>query len=227
MRPEASAGLLYVALIHFPVYDKNRKTVRTSLTPMDLHDIARACRTYGVRGFYVVSPLASQRELAQTICDHWTEGYGARYNPNRKEAFALVRITADLDETFGSIQAESGFLPYTVATGARITEWDLDCAGFSRLLRQRDKKPFLILFGTGWGLLAETIQSADYRLAPIRGIGPYNHLSVRSAVSIFLDRIQGSWPQDPAGHRYPQDPQAPHDLQRRHGAAQTAPASRG
>lgn len=197
MKPEASAGLLYVALIHFPVYDKNRKVVRTSLTPMDLHDIARACRTYGVRGFYVVSPLASQRELAQTICDHWTEGFGARYNPNRKEAFALVRIAADLEETLGSIEAESGFRPLTVATGARITDWNLDCMDLRIRLRQGEQKPFLILFGTGWGLLTETIQSADYRLAPIRGIGPYNHLSVRSAVSIFLDRIQGSWPQDP------------------------------
>jgi len=197
MRPEASAGLLYVALIHFPVYDKNRKVVRTSLTPIDLHDIARACRTYGVRAFYVVTPLASQRELAQTICDHWTEGYGARYNPNRKEALALVRIAADLEETFRSIQAESGFLPVTVATGARITDWDLDCPGLRRLLHQPEGKPILILFGTGWGLLAETIQSADYRLAPILGTGHYNHLSVRSAVSIFLDRIQGTRPQDP------------------------------
>ncbi len=213
MRPEASYGLLYVALIHFPVYDKNRKVVRTSLTPMDLHDIARACRTYGVRGFYVVSPLASQRELAQTICDHWTSGFGARYNPNRKEAFALVRIAADLEETFRSIRTESGFLPLTVATGARITDWDLDCTGLRRLLLQAEARPFLILFGTGWGLLAETIQSADYRLAPIRGIGPYNHLSVRSAVSIFLDRIQGSRSPDPAGRQDAQDPPAPQDPQ--------------
>lgn len=218
MRPEASAGLLYVALIHSPVYDKNRRVVRTSLTPMDLHDIARACRTYGVQGFYVISPLASQRELAQTICDHWTSGFGARYNPNRKEAFALVRIAADLEETFRSIQAESGSQPLTVATGARITDWDLDCTGLRRLLLQAGAKPFLILFGTGWGLVAETIQSADYRLAPIRGTGPYNHLSVRSAVSIFLDRIQGSWPQDPSGRQDAQDPLAPQDPHEPRGA---------
>lgn len=191
MRSETALSPVYLALIHFPVYDKNRNIVRTSLTPMDLHDIARAARTYGVRAFYIVNPLASQRELAQMICDHWNTGYGARYNPNRREAFALVRIAADLDETFRSIREEFGRPPITLATGARIAKWDLDYSGFQERLREQAEQPFLILFGTGWGLLAETIEAADYRLPPIHGTGPYNHLSVRSAVSIILDRILG------------------------------------
>jgi hypothetical protein len=191
MRPETHLNPVYLALIHFPVYDKNRNVVRTSLTPMDLHDIARAARTYGVRAFYFVNPLASQRALAQMICDHWNEGYGACYNPNRKEAFQLVRIAADLEETVRSIQEDCGRSPVTVATGARISNWDLDYTRFKELLEEKKEEPFLLLFGTGWGLLSETIECADYRLAPIRGTGPYNHLPVRSAVSIILDRILG------------------------------------
>jgi hypothetical protein len=58
-----------------------------------------------------------------------------------------------------------------------------------RLLEDRGT-PFLILFGTGWGLTQEVKDSSDYVLVPIEGKG-YNHLSVRSAVAIILDRLLG------------------------------------
>src|SRR5262247_3881360 len=47
---------VYLALLHYPVYDKNRQVVTTAVTNMDIHDISRAGRTYGVRGFFVVTP---------------------------------------------------------------------------------------------------------------------------------------------------------------------------
>ncbi len=50
--------------------------------------------------------------------------------------------------------------------------------------------PLFLLFGTGWGLTQEVKDSSDYVLAPIEGKG-YNHLSVRSAVAIILDRLLG------------------------------------
>jgi hypothetical protein len=179
---------VYVALVHYPVYNKNRKVVRTCLTPLDLHDIARAGRTYGIQGFFFVNPMRSQRDLAQTIHHHWTIGWGARYNPNRKEALSLVRITHDLEGASRTIEQEWGKPPKTIATGARIRRPDLEYAGL-RAWTRTGEEAYLILFGTGWGLLDEQIQSADYRLAPIRGRGDYNHLPVRSAVSIILDRI--------------------------------------
>ena len=33
---------LYVALLHFPVYDKNGAVVTSAVTHMDIHDIARS-----------------------------------------------------------------------------------------------------------------------------------------------------------------------------------------
>jgi hypothetical protein len=36
---------LYLALLHYPVYDKDHKIVTTSITNMDIHDIARSART--------------------------------------------------------------------------------------------------------------------------------------------------------------------------------------
>jgi hypothetical protein len=179
---------VYVALIHHPVYNKNRQVVRTCLTPLDLHDISRACRTYGIRAFYFVNPMRSQRELAQMIFDHWSTGWGARYNPNRKEAISLIRIAADLEGVRRAIEQEWGRAPKTVATSARMEGPDLDYPEMRARIRQ-GRDPFLLLFGTGWGLVREDIDAADFRLHPIQGQGEFNHLSVRSAVSIILDRI--------------------------------------
>ena len=54
-----------------------------------------------------------------------------------------------------------------------------------------DDKPYLLLFGTGWGLTDEVMSMSDYILEPIRANSKYNHLSVRAAVAIILDRLFG------------------------------------
>jgi hypothetical protein len=69
-----------------------------------------------------------------------------------------------------------------------MTSTDLDYPEMRTRIR-KGEDAFLLLFGTGWGLLEEDIEAADYRLLPIHGAGEFNHLSVRSAVSIILDRI--------------------------------------
>jgi len=46
-------------------------------------------------------------------------------------------------------------------------------------------------FGTGRGRAREVLQESDYILAPIEGVLDYNHLSVRSAAAIVLDRMMG------------------------------------
>ena len=52
-----------------------------------------------------------------------------------------------------------------------------------------ENRPVMILFGTGWGFRPEVFDNVDYVLEPILGAGDFNHLSVRSAVAILLDRI--------------------------------------
>ncbi len=76
-----------------------------------------------------------------------------------------------------------------VATGASPYPDCIGYGGLRRLLEDRET-PFFLLFGTGWGLTQEVKGSSDYVLAPIEGKG-YNHLSVRSAVAIILDRLLG------------------------------------
>lgn len=178
---------LYVALLHYPVYSRAGKVVTTSVANMDIHDIARAARTYGVRKFYIVTPLGEQRKLVGRILEHWKTGYGAEFNPARKEAFDLVEISSDLEATVKNIE-ENGGKPKLVATGAGFTG-DVITHEALREIMDSDDKSYLLVFGTGSGLAGTVIERADYRLEPIKGPGGYNHLSVRSAVAITLDRI--------------------------------------
>jgi hypothetical protein len=55
-------------------------------------------------------------------------------------------------------------------------------------------EPLLILLGTGWGLADHLIPSVTRLLAPIEGRSDWNHLSVRSACAILLDRLFGRRP---------------------------------
>lgn len=159
---------------------------------MDIHDISRAARTYGVRLYYIVTPIAEQQELVQKIIDHWLVGYGADFNPSRKEAFEIIRLRSTLEDVQKDIALLSGSRPKLVATGAGLSDrLRLHSPGELRREIIGGQDPFLVLFGTGSGLTDEMIEKADYRLTPIEGPSDYNHLSVRSAVSIILDRLWG------------------------------------
>ncbi|MCC6847623.1 MAG: RNA methyltransferase [Deltaproteobacteria bacterium] len=181
---------LYVALLHHPVYDKNRQVVTTAITHMDIHDIARSACTFGVRRFYVVTPVRALRELSARILAHWGSGWGASYNETRKDALALVGLTEDLEQTIADVERDAGRQPMLLVTSARTERPTIGWPGLRRL-RADSERPLLVLFGTGWGLTEEVIVRADHRLPAVLGTGEYNHLSVRSAAAIILDRMCG------------------------------------
>ncbi len=180
---------LYLALVHSPVQDKKGATITSAVTNLDLHDIARAATTYGCKRFFVVTPLLDQRELAQKLIGHWQHGYGATYNPLRKRAFEIVGLQPSLKDVTQAIFNETGQNPQVVATTARLSEGAVSF-GF---LKERlcDGAAYLLLLGTAWGLDQSVLDKADFVLAPIKGHSDYNHLSVRSAASIMLDRLMG------------------------------------
>lgn len=188
--PRDAPSRLYVALVHYPVYDKNGQVVTTAVTNMDIHDIARSARTYGVRKFYVVTPVAALQKLVRKIITHWEEGYGSRYNETRKEALSLARLKDTLDDAIMDVEQECGSKPLLVATSARPGGKRTSYGELREILR-KDSKPFLILFGTGWGLAEAVLAQADYVLEPVEGETDYNHLSVRSAAAVILDRLMG------------------------------------
>ncbi|MGH7770606.1 MAG: tRNA (guanosine(37)-N1)-methyltransferase TrmD [Candidatus Binatia bacterium] len=184
------ANRLFIALLHYPVYDKNGHIVTTAITNMDIHDIARSARTYGIRRFYVVTSVKALQKLALKIITHWEQGYGSQYNETRKEALSLVRLKDTLDDAIMDVEQECGSKPTLVVTSARAGGERISFAELRRLLSQ-DSKPFLLLLGTGWGLTDTILDRSDYILEAIEGGTNYNHLSVRSAAAIILDRLLG------------------------------------
>ena len=180
-----------LVLLHHPVLDKNGLVVTSALTNMDIHDIARSARTYGVRHFYVATPVKALRVLAAKIMEHWETGYGSTYNATRKEALSLVRLEHDLDTTILAVERESGSRPRVVVTSARGGPHRTTFAELRRQL-ESSLEPHLIVLGTGWGLAPEVTGRGDVALEPICGPTDYNHLSVRSAAAIILDRLCGA-----------------------------------
>jgi hypothetical protein len=182
--------MLYIVLLHYPVNNKEGKIVTTAIANMDIHDIARLAKTYAAQGFYIVNPIPEQRNLAQEIISHWREGYGANFNEFRRAAFELIKIKESLPDVLSDISRETGLTPKTIVTGANFSGDLLKFAGCREMLK-KDNRPYLLVFGTGSGIAAEVVNMADYRLEPLKGPGNYNHLAVRSAVAIILDKVMG------------------------------------
>ncbi len=180
---------VYTALLHYPVYNKEKRVVATSLTTLDIHDIARASRTYGVKRYYIVQPIENHLWLANKLLSFWQGGHGREYNPKRWEALKLVKAVPYFEDVIEDIEKNDGVKPKIVVTTAKSYNSAISYNSLREMIKGGES--FVICFGTGWGLTEEFISSADYVLEPIRGVIDYNHLSVRSAASIILDRILG------------------------------------
>ncbi|TMA53250.1 MAG: RNA methyltransferase [Deltaproteobacteria bacterium] len=180
---------LYLALLHHPVYDKNGAVVTTAVTNLDVHDLARLARTFDLAACYIATPVPTLRRLVLRIVRHWETGPGATYNETRREALARIRLAGDLDGVIADIEREAGALPRLVATTAREGGTRLSFAALRARLAV-ETRPELLILGTGWGLTGELLGRADDVLEPIRGSDGWNHLSVRTAAAIILDRLR-------------------------------------
>jgi len=180
---------LSIALAHHPVQNKHGDTITSAVTNLDVHDLARCARTYGINTVFVVTPLEDQIRLIGQLVAHWVSGYGATYNPKRREALEGVQIIESLEAVRETVALRHGTPPKLVATAARPPGETMDPVGLKRLLEAG--APVVLVFGTAWGLAPAFLQTADHVLAPIRGRGDYNHLSVRTAAAIILDRLLG------------------------------------
>lgn len=181
---------LFIALLHYPMVNKQGAAVATSVTNFDIHDIARAAKTYGVGRYFVVTPIPMQQDFVRRIMRYWLEGFGAEYNPSREEAMGGVEVAPDLVAVGEAIARGGGGEPLWVMTSARAGAGLMTVAE----LRQRihaGNENICLVFGTGHGLHPEIMETADAVLEPIYGPTDYNHLSVRAAVAIYLDRLLG------------------------------------
>lgn len=182
----------YVALLHTDVLVGAEKVVgTTSVTSIDVHDIARSARTYGLKKFFVITPLLDQQKMVGQFLGFWQEGHGISYNPNRHEAVRQVEIMASLQETIDAITQKEGVAPLVIATSAQAAHHEKSITYHDQSKVWMHKRPILFILGTGQGIAPDVVQMADYVLLPVHGFTDYNHLSVRSAAAIIFDRWLG------------------------------------
>jgi hypothetical protein len=191
------SAAVYLVLLHYPVTNRNGAVVTTAVTNMDIHDIARSARTFGITKYFIVTPIDDQHELVGRILGHWRTEQSAAYHPDRFEALSRVRLARNFEEVKAAVSAEHpGTTPEVVLTDARPIPNSLSYADYRRELGDpaRGDRPVILVFGTGWGV-SETFHPEVHRiLAPVygpEGQEGYNHLSVRAAVGIILDRLFG------------------------------------
>ncbi len=183
---------LALALMHYPTIDRQGDLVATNITNFDIHDIARACRVYGVDRYYLIHPLKDQLMFVERVLDHWRTGEGAKFNPMRRTALVDVRTAENIDK----MKTDWGYPDaQIVATAARQLpgQEKYSFSSFKTEL-QTTENPYILVFGTGFGLTQDFMKTCSAVLEPIRGQSKddYRHLSVRSAVSICLDRLLGT-----------------------------------
>lgn len=181
----------YAALMHTGVMLPGGVEGTSSVTSIDIHDIARSACSYGLKNYFVVTPLEDQKKIVEKLLTFWQEGAGVSYNPSRHDAVMRARHANDLDAVIAEIEKVEGKKPLIVVTSARPL-------AHSQIITYHDqervwgqKRPVLFLFGTAQGLAPSVVAQCDFVLCPLRGFSHFNHLSVRSAAAIVFDRWLG------------------------------------
>lgn len=178
----------YVALVHHPVMNRKGEVIASAITNLDLHDMGRSSCTYDLPGCFVVTPLADQQALYRRLVEHWSQGVARELLPDRERALRRLILVESIAEAVAWIRDKHGVRPAVWATTASEMPGAMPHGEARRRLRDAPR-PVLLLFGTGWGLSPEVMESCDGVLEPIRGLDGYNHLSVRCAAAIFMDRL--------------------------------------
>lgn len=188
---------VYVALLHYPMRNRLGGQVATAVTNLDIHDISRTCRTYGILRYYIVTPVEEQHRVVGRILEHWKRDESKQWHPDRFEALARVALVKDFEAVKAEIFSKHGEYPEVVLTDARPLPNAVTYSEYrSELEDPTRKKPALVVFGTGWGISEVFYPEVHRILAPVYGLkndpdGEYNHLSVRAAAAIILDRLFG------------------------------------
>lgn len=175
------------ALVHHPVLDRDREIVTAAITNVDLHDLSRSAHSYGLSDLFVVHPIAAQRELALRVREHWVNGAGGKRIPDRKPALESLRVVSTLEDAIAVLGADTEVWTTSASSeGAKVLSFH-----DARARLQTEGPAVLLCFGTGWGLAGSIHARAALQLEPIRSPRPdqYNHLSVRAATAITLDRL--------------------------------------
>jgi len=173
------AARIDVALVHCPVLNRKGETSTTAITPMDVHDFSRTAAFYDVEHVYLIHPAKGMQSMVADLTGYWKHGEGGERNQGRREVLQLVQVVDSLEDAQLKYDYQLWFTSAQSMDGMTVLPVDLP-----KMLGNH-----LIVFGTGWGLDVENLPKANGWLSPIVGIGKVRHLSVRSALAIYLDRL--------------------------------------
>ncbi len=181
MEEARPAGTLRIALVHHPVLNKHGEEIASVVDEFDVFDGGRLALTYGVPALYVVNPVPAQRDKMMRIIAH------ARSDA-RDEARGRMDALQWCDSLEDAIaDASDPETPWVVATSAVRREPSVTFEAVrSSIAGGRD---VLLVIGKAWGLAPSVFERCDAQLQPIDAGTGFNHLSVRSAMAILLDRL--------------------------------------
>ncbi len=163
---------IYVVLMHYPIVNRQGKLVTTSVTNMDIHDIARSARTFGASGYFLVTPIEDQHQLVGRILGHWRQDSSREWHPDRFEALSRVQMARDFEEVKSLVRAECGGRdPVVAMPDARPLPNAVSYADFRRELEDPAQAgvPVCVVFGTGWGISETFFPEVHRILAPVYG----------------------------------------------------------
>ena len=171
------------AIVHYPVLNRVGEVIAAQIDEFDFFDACRLSLAYPIRRMWVVNPTPSQRDLAQRLIRHGTD---PQRQVEGREVFDRTVWVPDL-ETAVSEASKLGPTPRLVVTSAKPGR---DDETFGQMRASiATGSPHMVLFGKAWGLADDVFDRADVRLEPVSAGTGYDHLSVRSAMSIVLDRL--------------------------------------
>src|SRR6476660_4261059 len=114
----------YIGLVHGPILSKEGKEITTSVTNLDIHDIARTARTFGFKRYFLITPIKNQQQMVNKILGFWEADSGLIYNPDRKNALAEAQVIDSIEDAITEITRIEGKEPCVVVTGANFEKYE-------------------------------------------------------------------------------------------------------
>ncbi len=182
----------YCVLLHNDVMLPGDIIGNSSVTSIDIHDIARSSTTYNIKKYFIVTRLDSQKKLVKKFLEFWQSDEKASINPSRAFALKHVLLKSELSEVIEDIANLEGLEPITIVTSSRRNRDHPNMISYRDQIKIWEKKrPIIFIFGTSHGISNALIEKFDYKLLPLEGLEEFNFLSVRSAAAIVFDRWLG------------------------------------
>lgn len=150
-----------------------------------------------MKKYFIVTPITEQHRVVGRILSHWQTEKSREWHPDRFEALSRAKLVPDFEAVKKEIFEAHGEYPEVVLTDARPIPNSVTYAEYRRELEKPGRtKPTVVVFGTGWGVSDVFYPEVHRILTPVNGPKDengeaYNHLSVRAAVAIILDRLRG------------------------------------